>query len=451
VGSAAATAGVTVLSAVLGHSAHADTGLVARYPAGATTTWFSGQAFDACDAPPRSVMQAWRSSPFGALGLYISGGHRACSQRELNATWVRDVSAMGWRFLPLDVSLQAPCADNRRLHRMSSNPGTASSQGSDAAAGALREAGSLGILPGSPIYSDIEGYNGNDARCGEAVRAYLSGWTGTLHAAGYLGGVYGNLSSGMRGLSDAYLDATYTRPDVVWNAQWDNKANLTGWRGVSDDHWPEHQRVKQFRGDHNESYGGFRVNIDSNAVDAPVATTAQPLQVLTGEAGDTGSIIDALPAVTESAVCRVGQGLDAWNMLVDGSYVPDAGLAPGAVTSSLPACARPYQVLSLGELRRQPGDAADSAGAVHQGSLAWVRCELPGTTAGLPVYWHRLERGAWISGALLARPDAAAGSPGLPLCDTTSETPAITPGGVTPGGVTPGAAADPAPTAAPAL
>lgn len=439
--SVAVTVAVSVLTAVVGHSAQADTGLAARYPAGATTTWFAGRAFDACDAPPRPVMRAWRSSPFGALGIYISGDHRACRQRELDAGWVRDVSAMGWRFLPLDVSLQAPCSDNRRLHHMSTDPRKAATQGGAAAAGALRAARSLGILAGSPIYSDIEGYDGRDARCGEAVRAYLSGWTGALHAAGYLGGVYGNLSSGMRGLSDAYLDAAYTRPDVVWNAQWDGRTDLTGWRAVPDEHWPEHQRVKQFRGDHDESYGGFRVNIDSNVLDAPVATIARPLTVLAGEAGDTdmpaATLGDALPTTTEAAVCRVRQGPDEWTMLADGSYVPDAALPAGAVTSALPPCARPYQVLAAGDLRRAPGDGADPAGVVPAGSLAWVRCELPGIAAGLPGAWHRLEDGAWISGALLARSDAV--TTGLPLCGDPSETPAVTPA----------AAAGPAPTGAP--
>jgi hypothetical protein len=33
--------------------------------------------------------------------------------------------------------------------------------------------------------------------------------------------------------------------------------------------WANHQRVHQYTGGHNESYGGVTINIDSNAVDGP--------------------------------------------------------------------------------------------------------------------------------------------------------------------------------------
>ena len=36
---------------------------------------------------------------------------------------------------------------------------------------------------------------------------------------------------------------------------------------LADSHWPNHQRVRQFRGGHNETWGGALVNIDTNAVD----------------------------------------------------------------------------------------------------------------------------------------------------------------------------------------
>lgn len=277
-GGAAAAVAVSVLTGVVGHAAQA--GRTAGHPLvqdGATVTRFAGAAFDTCAAPARRVMEAWRASPFGAIGIYISGDQRGCRQEQLTAAWVSDVDAMGWRFLPLDVGLQAPCADNRRLRRMSSDASTAAAQGAAAAAEAVRAAAGLGLLPGSPLYSDLEGYDREDAVCGETVRAYVRGWTSRLHEAGYLAGVYGNFASGMRGLSDGYLSALHVRPDVVWNAHWDGRPTLTGWPGVPDEHWPAHQRIKQYRGDHYEVHGGLRVNIDSNIVDAPVARVARPI------------------------------------------------------------------------------------------------------------------------------------------------------------------------------
>ena len=43
-----------------------------------------------------------------------------------------------------------------------------------------------------------------------------------------------------------------------------------GWAGVPDYRWAVHQRGKQYRGDHTETYGGVTLNIDNDRFDAPV-------------------------------------------------------------------------------------------------------------------------------------------------------------------------------------
>src|ERR1700744_976676 len=54
---------------------------------------FSGLGFDACSAPSESTLAAWgTASPYGAVGVYIGGVNRACSQTNLTATWVSDES-----------------------------------------------------------------------------------------------------------------------------------------------------------------------------------------------------------------------------------------------------------------------------------------------------------------------------------------------------------------------
>lgn len=396
------------------------------YPEGASATRFAGLAFDTCAAPKRDVMRAWKqSSPYGAVGIYISGKNRACAQRELNASWIRDVSAMGWKFLALDVGLQAPCADRTR-HPMSRDLATAYQQGRKAAGGALRAAANLGLQPGSALYSDIESFSARDSGCADAVRAYLSGWTFRLHRNGYLSGVYGNLQSAVRTLSSSHGAENFFRVDVIWNAQWDGQTSLRGWSGVPDDHWAIGQRVKQYLGDHDESYGGYRLNIDSNAVDAAVATVAQPFRVTAAQAvtAHTGPNLGnpvkrSLNAgETANVVCQIGTPSGTWDKLSDGAWLPDSVVGGGLAKPALPPCAIPFQVASnWAWTRTGPGTQYVENRQLHAGTLAWIQCETPGPTLDRPGYWASLAGGGWMSGALLARPNVYQRSLGVPLCE----------------------------------
>jgi hypothetical protein len=70
---------------------------------------FTGYGFDACTAPAARSMRAWReSSSFEAVGVYIGGRNRGCSQPNLTATWVSEQVANGWHLIPIYVGLQAP-------------------------------------------------------------------------------------------------------------------------------------------------------------------------------------------------------------------------------------------------------------------------------------------------------------------------------------------------------
>ena len=79
----------------------------------ATTTvqpgTFSGKAFDACTAPSSAAMAAWKASPYRAIGIYIGGNNRGCTQANLTADWVRTQVAAGWKLIPLYVGPQASC------------------------------------------------------------------------------------------------------------------------------------------------------------------------------------------------------------------------------------------------------------------------------------------------------------------------------------------------------
>lgn len=259
-------------------TAAATTATPARPPfleTGAVVTRFKGQAFDVCRAPSLATMQAWQASPYRAIGVYISGKARACEhQPHLTREWVAQVSAAGWRLIPIDVSQQAPCLWGSR-HRKAIHPHRARDQGAAAARASVRAAEALGMLPGSALYSDIEHYGRKaDRRCIEAVADFLSGWTQELHRRGYLSGMYGHVGSGIVHAADRYFSFDHARPDAVWMAHWDRKRNLRAWPGISDLLWADGARIKQYRGDHLARWGGAAMRIDSNVVDAPVATVA---------------------------------------------------------------------------------------------------------------------------------------------------------------------------------
>ena len=77
-------------------------------PSVVATGNFAGYGFDACTAPSQATMDAWRPS-YQGVGIYISGGLRACGQPNLTADWVAANASKGWQFLLIDVGLQAPC------------------------------------------------------------------------------------------------------------------------------------------------------------------------------------------------------------------------------------------------------------------------------------------------------------------------------------------------------
>ncbi|RAG86543.1 hypothetical protein DN069_06180 [Streptacidiphilus pinicola] len=238
---------------------------------------FTGRAFDTCSAPSPALLRAWRrSSPYGALGLYIGGGNRACSQPLLTRGYVRAAAGMGWRMLPLYVGAQAPCVTDAHARTGRINSANAFGQGQSDGQDAVRAARGLGLGAGSPVYLDMEAYSRDRGRCSLAVLRYTAAWSRAVHQAGYLSGFYSSADSGVADL--ASLAATGraapppgTMPDVVWYARWDHRASTDGYKALSQSQWAGHRRVHQYVGNAVENHGGQSAMIDRNAVDAPVA------------------------------------------------------------------------------------------------------------------------------------------------------------------------------------
>ncbi|NUM49080.1 MAG: DUF1906 domain-containing protein [Anaerolineales bacterium] len=236
--------------------------------------------FDKCDIATTSQMNTWwGDSPYFYANIYIGGIARACPNTGLNAAWVRNVVERGWNLIPTWVGPQAPCSPF--THRFSPNPGTAREQGRREADAAYQVAAELGLTPpGSPtiLYYDLEAYP-NQPLCREAAGQFLSGWTDRLHELGQQSGIYG-AGCGSYPIDWPTLPAP---PDAVWLAHWIFSAynpSATVWNVACTPNtlWDNHERIRQYAGGHNETYGGVTFNIDSNIADGPVVGINPSLQ-----------------------------------------------------------------------------------------------------------------------------------------------------------------------------
>lgn len=233
---------------------------------------FTGLGFDACAAPSPQAMSAWAESPYRAIGVYIGGTNRGCSQPNLTASWVNAQTDAGWFLIPTYVGLQAPTSSCSSCAKLS--PSQATAQGTEAASDAVAQASALGMGAGSPIYNDMESYTQTSSATA-ATLAFLEAWTEKLHSLGYQSGVYSSSASGIEDIADQ-IGTGYNLPDHLWFANWNGQATSTD-PYVPASAWTNHQRIHQYRGGHDERYGGVTINIDNNYVDGGTVGNSAPL------------------------------------------------------------------------------------------------------------------------------------------------------------------------------
>jgi hypothetical protein len=218
---------------------------------------YKGPGFDTCAAPSAATMRHWLKSSYRAIGIYIGGVNRGCAQANLSASWLAAIQKQGWHYFPFYVGLQASCVQG-----FGDTPivaAQAAAEGKAAANDAASQAQNLGIPQGTPLIYDMEAY-GN---CGSQVITFLSAWDAQLHADGYVAGVYESFSN----IGDLINAASRsTEPDVIHYADWDGKATTTS-SYMPAAMWTQHQRLHQYRGGHNESWGGATLNIDDDQLD----------------------------------------------------------------------------------------------------------------------------------------------------------------------------------------
>lgn len=406
-----ATRGVTTLGSA-----------VPLYPLGRTSTMLQGLAFDTCATPSVAAMQAWRRSSYRGVGVYIGGANRACGDGNLSASWLGSVVAhQGWKVLPIYVGLQAPCSSSV-FARTSEDPGTAYRQGVAGAADAVAEARSFGLLPGSAVYDDMEGYGGS-GRCSAGVLSYLSGWTSGLHGAGYSAGVYSSGASGIYDIGRNFWNTAYLMPDLVWSARWDGVASTTE-RNLSTAEFSQHQRLKQYAGDHVERFGGYAIDIDSDAVDAAVSTVGYRVRVRRATSSYTGTVgstvrrrsVAAGAAVTATCWLRGTRGgiRAAWYVMTDGSWIPWSFLSVGGQTP--PECGLLYTTWAAVPARRGPSTRYPVGAVVPGDNGAWVSCQVSSQRIRTSRIWDRLRSGLWVPDYYLNTPGHSAFSGNIPRC-----------------------------------
>ena len=143
-------------------------------------------------------MRAWReSSPFEAVGVYIGGRNRGCTQPNLTAAWVGEQVANGWHLIPIYVGLQATTSSCTSCAMLDSS--FAAARLETEAEDAVADAQAIGIGPGSPIYHDMESYT-RTATATASTMTFLAAWTRRLHELGYASGVYSSSASGIADL-----------------------------------------------------------------------------------------------------------------------------------------------------------------------------------------------------------------------------------------------------------
>ena len=318
-----------------------------RQVALATPGDFTGYGFDQCLAPTQAAMDTWwKKSPFSAVGIYISGDSRACrSQPNLSPTWVAAQVARGWRLLPIALGPQASCQPRFPRYKddfkISPKPAggyaLAAAQGATEAAKNAADAMAYGIGPGSTIWYDLEGFDLTNTHCRESALVFTSAWVTRIKALGYVAGFYSSASSGIKMLDDARLQrpGQFALPDRIWIARWDGAAN-TSTTYIGEDGWRPGGRMKQYRGGHNETWGGVTINIDSNFIDLGAGSVARPEGRCPGTRLGYWKYPTLSPGAAQPTRVKVLQCL----LTEQGTY---AGPLSGAYDAATVAAARAWQ------------------------------------------------------------------------------------------------------------
>ncbi len=126
----------------------------------------------------------------------------------------------------------------------------------------------------------------------------------------------------------------YAEPDELWIANWNNQ-QTTADGDVPPPYWAAHQRLHQYQGAHNETYGGAKINIDGDYLDSATA------------AAGTGPGVDAAPTAAPTPSLRVSAGPDGSTDLTP-TWVGATGVASWQVLGGSSPTAFTYTAPLIG-------------------------------------------------------------------------------------------------------
>ena len=245
--------------------------VAAPAPVAAASEAFTGLGFDACAAPSSRTMSAWAASPYRAIGVYIGGANRGL----LAAQPDRDLGRRtGRRRLAPDPDLRRPAGADQRLQqlRQAELEHRRPSRGPKRPSDAVEEAQSVGMGPGSPIYFDMEAYTRTtSASRGDAdLPLRLDRRSCTRSATSPASTAPAPRASP----TSAARSAAATRCPTTSGPPTGTAQQNTLDPYLPSTAWAAHQRIHQYRGGHDETYGLMTINIDNNYVEGATVGAA---------------------------------------------------------------------------------------------------------------------------------------------------------------------------------
>ena len=280
--------------------------------------------FDKCEILTTPQMQDWyTNSPYRAVGAYIGGISRACTNVGFTPSWAASTLAQGWGIIAIWVGPQAP--NSTFAHKLTGVPATDQATGTTEADSAVVAAAALGFGAGSVIYYDMEAYTRTMAS-EASTQAFLEGWTKELHAQGYLSAVYSSHPE----IQDWEQGKIADAPDDIWFAYFfstgvacGTKCQNTESSDIPDTYWPTHQRLRQTSSSFTSTYGTTAAAIDEDWTDGAVITITSPQRLtvsITGGGG--GSVASADTFINCGTVCSA-------------SYAPSTSVTLTAIPAAL--------------------------------------------------------------------------------------------------------------------
>jgi hypothetical protein len=244
-----------------GISLDGSAGTPAHASSGISTTMGIG----ACGWSAASAKAFFTGSPYYNFELYFGGSEAACP---VSGSFAATVLQQGWRLMPLWVGRQSSCTSGYGNH-ISTDPATAFSQGKaeeDAAYNVLSGTGWTWNMSQVPVIYDLEGFNTGNSTCVTAANNFIAGWVSEAHVApAQIAGVYGSTCASNL---QAYASISSV-PDFIDGAAYNGNKSVWSMPCVSSSSWVNQQRFKQYNGDHNETWNGYTVKVDSDCADGP--------------------------------------------------------------------------------------------------------------------------------------------------------------------------------------